>query len=796
MKRKLFNVALAAVLVFTGAIAGAVMGRVAPDLLRAPGRLGWPAPAAASALTLEAKAPPAPLTPTGSGFTYQGSLKSGGSPATGSYDFVFTLYDAASAGTSVTVPITLTGQAVSAGLFTVSLDFGSSAFDGNARYMEIAVRQSGGGAYAPLAPRQPLTPAPYALFALKTTPLKNVVTVAQSGGQYTSLQAALASVTDNSAGNRYLVRVGPGTYTETITMKPYVDIEGAGEKTTKITFTGSANLNTGTVVGADNAELRSLTVENTGGDDRAIAICNRFASPSLLHVTAIASGATLGNFGVYGDVSSANMTEVTATASGVAYSNYGIWNGGPSSNMNMTNVIATASGATNINYGVSNFSSSPNMTNVTAGASGAGTYNYGVENINSSPNMINVTASASGSAYSNYGMDNSGSPRIVGSSISAAGGTYNYGISASSASTITIDSSKLSGSTYAIRTGVGTTTQVGASQLSGGPVYGGGSVTCADSYDGSNRRLGGLCTPDTNVLYVALSGGDFSSITDALNSITDNSAANRYLIKVGPGDYFGRVIMKQFVDIEGAGEKATKIFSPGSPGTDTGTVAGARNAELRSLTVENDGGYAYAIGIYNGGLSPSLLHVTVIAGGASVTNYAVFNNVASPNMDDVTANASGSAQYNLGVYNSGSSPNMTGVVATGSGASIGNYGVYNEHASSPNMTGLTAIAASGATFNAGVYDDGSSATIASSAISAVGAAANWGIYHLSGGTVRVDSSKVTANTGTIYNSGTGTITQVGASYLSGGPTSVNGGTLTCAGVYDEGYAFYPGTCPP
>src|SRR5258708_1265643 len=35
----------------------------------------------------------APLAAVGSGFTYQGSLKSGGNPANGQYDFQFTLYD-------------------------------------------------------------------------------------------------------------------------------------------------------------------------------------------------------------------------------------------------------------------------------------------------------------------------------------------------------------------------------------------------------------------------------------------------------------------------------------------------------------------------------------------------------------------------------------------------------------------------------------------------------------------------------------------------------------------------------
>ncbi len=108
-------------------------------------------------------------------------------------------------------------------------------------------------------------------------------------------------------------------------MKQYVDIEGSGEMTTRITFTGSAACNTGTVIGANNAELRSLTVENTGGTTYAVAIYNNGASPSLLHVTAIASGGTNINVGVHNVNSSPEMTNVTATASGGA-NNYGVYN--------------------------------------------------------------------------------------------------------------------------------------------------------------------------------------------------------------------------------------------------------------------------------------------------------------------------------------------------------------------------------------------------------------------------------------------------------------------------------------
>jgi hypothetical protein len=104
-----------------------------------------------------------PLVSTGSGFTYQGRLRSGGALANGSYDFEFRLYDAVTLGSQVGATQTVMSQTVADGLFTVQLDFGVAAFLGDARWLEIGVRQAAGGAYTPLSPRQALAAAPYAL---------------------------------------------------------------------------------------------------------------------------------------------------------------------------------------------------------------------------------------------------------------------------------------------------------------------------------------------------------------------------------------------------------------------------------------------------------------------------------------------------------------------------------------------------------------------------------------------------------------------------------------------------------
>lgn len=105
--------------------------------------------------------------PLGTSFTYQGQLKAGGVPADGNYDFVFRLYDAETDGTQVGGAVTIDNWPVESGLFTLRLDFGAGAIASDARWIAIDVRQHGSGTdYTTLSPRQPLTAAPVAAYAL------------------------------------------------------------------------------------------------------------------------------------------------------------------------------------------------------------------------------------------------------------------------------------------------------------------------------------------------------------------------------------------------------------------------------------------------------------------------------------------------------------------------------------------------------------------------------------------------------------------------------------------------------
>jgi len=106
--------------------------------------------------------------PVGTSFVYQGHLKQSGVPVTGSHDFEFSLWDSTEGGDRLGDTVQVLGVSVSLGLFTVELDFGSSAFDGVARWLEIAVREAGTREFSTLAPRQQLGATPYALYALQS----------------------------------------------------------------------------------------------------------------------------------------------------------------------------------------------------------------------------------------------------------------------------------------------------------------------------------------------------------------------------------------------------------------------------------------------------------------------------------------------------------------------------------------------------------------------------------------------------------------------------------------------------
>ena len=216
----------------------------------------------------------------GTAISYQGRLNDGSLPATGLYDFTFHVFDAEVDGTDLAGPLgplPYDAVPVTNGLFNVILDFGPDIFSGPAHWLEISVRTNGVGDPSLLAPRTPLLPTPYAIFAGKAGGVANgTVTADQlnSGGvppapgQFLSYDGGnflwrdgvesvwLLNGTDAyyNAGN-----VGIGTSSPT----PGVRLEVNG--TTRVTTGGSGGfVSIGTpngesgmgILGANRADLR------------------------------------------------------------------------------------------------------------------------------------------------------------------------------------------------------------------------------------------------------------------------------------------------------------------------------------------------------------------------------------------------------------------------------------------------------------------------------------------------------------------------------------------------------------
>jgi hypothetical protein len=122
------------------------------------------------------------------GFTYQGRLLGGGQPANGTYDFQFRLTGSPTNGDYRGATLTKVPLLVSNGLFITVLDFGSGVLDGSACWLEIGVRtNTSQNPYTILAPRQPITAAPYATFASVSSTASLATALADGGASLTNI---------------------------------------------------------------------------------------------------------------------------------------------------------------------------------------------------------------------------------------------------------------------------------------------------------------------------------------------------------------------------------------------------------------------------------------------------------------------------------------------------------------------------------------------------------------------------------------------------------------------------------
>jgi hypothetical protein len=134
---------------------------------------------------------------------------------------------------------------------------------------------------------------------------------------------------------------------------------------------------------------------------------------------------------------------------------------------------------------------------------------------------------------------------------------------------------------------------------------------------------------------------------------------------------------------------------------------------------------------------------------------------------------------------------MIDVTASATGGTS-NYGIMNELNSAPTLKNIRA-SASGGTYNYGIFSYSSSSVM--TGVEAFGD--TYGVYITSSSetpsTTKINHSVIR---GTYYALGYGqySTVYVGSTQLDGGAFD-DGGTLTCAGVYNGNYIFYASTCP-
>ena len=93
----------------------------------------------------------------------------------------------------------------------------------------------------------------------------NTVTVQPGGKTFSTIKAAMDSITDAKLQKQYVVQIGPGTYNEVVVCKPYVFMTGAGVSVTTITAPASASqMDKGTVKAASNAAIQNVSIVSVG----------------------------------------------------------------------------------------------------------------------------------------------------------------------------------------------------------------------------------------------------------------------------------------------------------------------------------------------------------------------------------------------------------------------------------------------------------------------------------------------------------------------------------------------------
>jgi hypothetical protein len=270
--------------------------------------------------------------PVGTAFTYQGQVTTSGSPASGTYDVQYMLFDAAAGGTQIGATNCYDGLVISNGLLTSTLDFGNAFAAGATRWLQIGIRADstpgncGSGVYTVLSPRQELTGAPSAIglglpFSGAVNSTSDLLTLTNSGtGTAITGAGAGAHVISGFASAAGGVGVyGMNTLSGSYAGLGYGTWGIYGQSTTAYGIVGAT-------YAPSSAGIYGFNGSTTGAGNGGLFTTISTSGTALSASAEATSGATVGVYGVNLSTTGIGVQGVGDTTSGANFGVYGLSN--------------------------------------------------------------------------------------------------------------------------------------------------------------------------------------------------------------------------------------------------------------------------------------------------------------------------------------------------------------------------------------------------------------------------------------------------------------------------------------